>query len=306
MSVIKIPALNPFRFHKVGAGDFTQNLIPFMEDQNPRYLQKYQFGDLFYLQFLIQGASLAGGVYVPVCQLIDVNGVVAHTFQVEGTSTAATYTGYSSYNVVENFPTITEGIYYVKLLCYAPKDPNGFDYATMTFYSEPIHLAAEHENTVLIEYRLTYNDFDCIFTDELARFNFRIEGGVRSDGFTPGGKYQIFSDLDYEPVMLQSSPYNVYKWSFGPGYGVPNWIADRLNRIFACDEVTIDTVAWMRQDGSKLEATREAGYPFGGWTLELIKVEKEHSDEFDYDYLTFDSEDVTFDDEDITWDTEII
>jgi hypothetical protein len=277
-----------------------------MEDQNPRYLQKYQFGDLFYIQFLIQGASLAGGIYSPTCQLIDINGTVIYSFQVEGTSGAAVYTGYSAYNVAENIPTITAGIYIVKLVCYAPKDPAGFDYAQMSFYSEPIHIAATHENTVLIEYRLTYNDFDCIFTDELAAFNFRVEGGIKTEGFTPGGKFQIFTDLDYEPVMLQSSPYNVYKFQFGPGSGLPNWIGDKLNRIFACDTISINKVGYLRNDGSKLEATREAGYPFSGWSIELLKVTKEHSEDYDLDYLTFDSELITWDSEIITFDAELI
>lgn len=306
MSVIKIPALNPFRFHKVGVGDFTQNQIPFMEDQSPRYCQKMQPGDLFYIQFLIQGADLSGGVYCPQCTLIDNYGNTAHTFQVNGTSQAAVYTGYNAYNVAENIGTISDGVYFVKLLCYAPKDPNGLNYATMVFYSEPIYIKSTHDNTVLINYRLTYNDFDCIFTDDLAYFNLRVEGGVKSEGFSPGGKFQMFTDLDYQPVMLQSTPYNVYKWLFGPGYGLPNWMGDKLNRVFACDDILIDGVSWLRNEGAKLEANRESGYPFSGWAIELIKVEKEHSQGFDYDYLTFDSDTITFDSDLVTFDTEII
>ncbi len=289
MSVIKIPALNPVKFHKDGTGDFFQNLIPFMEDQNARYCQKYQYGDLLYIQFLIQGASLVGGVYAPTLKLIDNNQNVIYSFHVEATSTAAVYVGYSAYNVTENFPTVAEGVYFLKLACYVPKDPTGFDYAQMTFYSEPLYIKETHDHTVLVKYRLTYNDFDCIFTDELALHNLRIEGGVRSEGFTPGGKYQMFTDLGYEPVMLQSTPYNVYKWSFGPGAGLPNWMADKLNRIFSCDEVTIDNVGYMRNESAKMEASRESGYPLGGWTIELIKTDKEYSEEFDLDYLTCDS-----------------
>lgn len=306
MSAIKIPTLNPFRFHKVGDGDFLQNLIPFFEDQNARYCQKYNFGDLLYLQFLIQGANLTGGAYAPTLRLVDNSDVTAHTFTVEATSTAAVYSGFSSYNVVENFPTVTEGVYYLKLAAYVPKDPNGFDYAEMVFYSEPIYLKASHDNTVLIKYRLTYNDFDCIFTDDLAPFHFRVEGGVRSEGFTPGGKFTMFSDLDYQPVMLQSIPYNTYKWSFGPGRGCPNWIGDRLNRIFACDEVTIDSVAWARGENSKIEAQRESLYPFAGWTIDLLKVENEHSDGWDLDEFTVDTTGTTCDQTDVTCDKTLI
>lgn len=301
MSAIKIPTLNPFRFHKVGDGDFYRNQLPFME-ADAAYCQKYQFGDLLYLQFQIQGADLSGGVYAPALTLIDNTGVTAYTFQVEATSQAAQYTGYSNYNAVQIFPTVTEGVYYLKLVCYAPKDPNGFDYATMTFYSEPIHLKASHENTVLIEYRLTYNDFDCIFTDEVAKFNLRIEGGIRSEGFQPGGKFTMFQDLDYQPVMLQSIPYNTYKWSFGPGSGLPNWLGDRLNRIFACDEVTIDGVGWSRAESAKMEAQREANYPHAGWQIELLKVEKEHSDGWDLEAYTVDTTGTTCDQTDITTD----
>ena len=306
MSVIKIPNLNPVKFHKDGAGDFAQNLIPWMEDQNARYCQKYQFGDLLYIQFLIQGASLVGGVYAPTLQLIDNDQVVAYTFQVEATSSAAVYTGYSAYNVTENFPTVTDGVYFLKLACYAPKDPNGFDYASMTFYSEPIYLKATHDHTVLIKYRLTYNDFDCIFTDDLAYHNLRIEGGVRSDGFTPGGKFNMFTDLDYSPVMLQATPYNVYKWSFGPGYGLPNWAGNLLNRIFACDDILIDEVAYLRNEGAKMEAQRDNIWPLAGWTIELLKVNKEHSEEFDLDYFTCDTTLYTCDNNVITCDKTLI
>lgn len=305
MSVINIPNLNPYRFHKIGSGDFAQNLIPSFESA-ARYAQKVQPGDLFYMQLQISGGSLWGGVYQPACKLIDNNGNTVHTFQVEQSSGAAVYTGWINYYFCENFPSVTDGVYYLKLDCYAPKDPNGFDYGQFNFLSEPLYIKTSHENTCLINYRLTYNDFDCIFTDEVARMTLRVEGGVRSEGFQPGGKYQMFSDMDYEPVMLQATPYNVYKFTFGPGNGVPNWLADRLNRIFSCDDITIDGIAYLRNEGAKLEANREGGYPHAGWSIELLKVDAEHSEGFDLDYLTADSTLYTADSTTVTTDKTLI
>jgi hypothetical protein len=93
---------------------------------------------------------------------------------------------------------------------------------------------------------------------------------------------------------------------FGCGSGVPNWVGDRLNRIFACDDISIDGTGWMRNDGAKLEATREAGYPFSGWAIELLKVVKEHSDDFDLDYFTVDTTLFTCDNDNILCDKTLI
>jgi len=299
---VKIPSLNSLRFHKVGTGDFWQNSIPFMEAQNARYCQKMSVGDLFVLQISIKDYDLHTGVYKPVCQLVDDEGTVVQSFAVKQPVTIPYIGAYYHLYFSDNLDNHADGVYYCKLTVYYPINEDLGDWASMVFYSEPIYIRT-HTNTVVIRYGHTTNDFDCIFTDApVPDFALRIEGGIKSEGFTPGGKFQVFTDLDYEPVMLQGNAWTVYKWTFGPGEGMPNYMADKLNRLFACDTVTIDGVGWMRNEGAKLEPTREQGYPSAGWSIELLKVESETSEGFDLDPFTVDIDTVTSDSTLITCD----
>ncbi len=121
--------------------------------------------------------------------------------------------------------------------------------------------------------RITYsnrrNDFDTIFSDN-RMFDFRVEGcflpadtsfGVDNDGFRDQtGKYK----------QLFALPYRKEKLTIGGGFGVPNWVADKLNYIFSTSFVLIDGIKYVRSDSSVPEVTSlHIDYPKFVYKLEV-------------------------------------
>lgn len=268
MNTYKMSALNPIRFHQVGVGDFAYNNIPSFEFLKG-YNQVYFHGDTPWIQVL--SSVNTAEMYV---QLVDINGDLIRDYGnmwKHGTKMGDWWLYYWPYY----FPfTVDDGVYFLKITIV-------HTVGTVLLYSEPIYICSDKENTVKIEYSNDVNDFDAIFTaPEGVTFMMRLEGGMKSDGFAPGGKYTIFQDLDYQAVMLESQPYNVEKWTFGPGNGIPNHIADKLNRIFSLNNVTIDGVQYVRNEGAKMERIGETNYPLAGWAIDLIKSENPYSDSF--------------------------
>jgi hypothetical protein len=186
----------------------------------------------------------------------------------------AAFEDYHIYAFVHSLPfsnIAPEGVYFLRLTIV---DSSG----SATLYSEPIYLCSSFANTVKLIYSHDENDFDYQFTSSnIYPSMLRVEGGMKSDGLAPGGKYTMFQDQDYNSVMLNSQPYNVEKWTFGPSYGMPNHMADLLNRIFALSDVTIDGVAYSRNEGAKLERAGDTEYPLAGWSIDLVKTENPYS-----------------------------
>ena len=265
MSIIKISALNPIQFHQYGVGDFAYNLVPSIEFQKG-YNQVYFAGDR-------PGIQLLSDMNVDLqIQVVDINDTLIDTWHFDLLQT--TYGAYNVYQCNDILPS-TPGIYFIKIVVSHNDE-------LVTFYNEPINLVASADNVLSIEYTHDQNEFDVLFL-EANVFNFflRIEGGIRSEGLAPGGKFTMFQDLDYKSVMLQSQPFNVEKFIFGPGDGVPNWMADKLNRIFGLSTVMINGVQYSRNEGAKMERIGDTGYPLAGWSLDLIKTENPYGNEVD-------------------------
>ena len=265
MSIIKISALNPIQFHQYGVGDFAYNLVPSIEFQKG-YNQVYFAGDR-------PGIQLLSDMNVDLqIQVVDINDTLIDTWHFDLLQT--TYGAYNVYQCNDILPS-TPGIYFIKIVVSHNDE-------LVTFYNEPINLVASADNVLSIEYTHDQNEFDVLFL-EANVFNFflRIEGGIRSEGLAPGGKFTMFQDLVYKSVMLQSQPFNVEKFIFGPGDGVPNWMADKLNRIFGLSTVMINGVQYSRNEGAKMERIGDTGYPLAGWSLDLIKTENPYGNEVD-------------------------
>lgn len=269
MSAFYIPALSPIRFHQYGVGDFAYNEIPYFEYQRG-YCQKYTHGDRPYIQ--VVSDTYSANI---VMQLVDNSGTVFKSWGVG--QSYRSYRGLCVYHWIGYFPLSSVapvGVYFLKMTI---EDLNG----QTVLYSEPIYLTDDTSKLVTISYTHDENDFDRVFVgNNVVPSILRIEGGMKSEGLQPGGKFTMFQDQDYNSVVLQSQPYNVEKWTFGPSEGVPNHIADLINRIFGLSNVTIDGVQYSRNEGSKLERTGETEYPLAGWSLDLIKSLNPYSAEF--------------------------
>ena len=264
--LLYIPKLNPLRFHQVNLGDFWQNQIPSSDYQDVKYCQLVNAGDIFYLQFL---AAFDMTTADTVVTLIDNDLTVIDTYTVVDNGA---YGDLTSFYIKDYFP-VTTGVHYVKItINYAD--------ASASFLSEPINIGT-HTDTIFMMYRHSQSILDCKFGGvDLPMFYLRVKGGLKSDGFSPGGKYTMYNDLDFRPVMLQTQPYNLYKWTFGDGRGIPNWVAERINLAFSLDYTFIDNVQYMRNEGAKLEVNRDGNFPMAGWSLETLRVDNAYSEAF--------------------------
>ena len=295
MGTFKISLLSPIRFHNAATDDFAYNKIPSFE-YSRGYCQQYRFGDRPYIQII--SASVA----TMSMQLVTNEGTVIKGWTVG--DSGRSYRGLKVYHWANYFPLTgaAEGVYFLKL---SISDSSGI----LTMYSEPIYLSSTSPDTVAVTYSHDENDFDRVFTgSNVMQHLMRIEAGMKSDGLAPGGKFTMFADLNYQSVMLQSQPYNVEKWTFGPGEGIPNHLADIINRIFGLSTVKIDGVQYSRNEGAKIERTGVNEYPLAGWSLDLIKSDNPYSYESStaLEALTVDSTTITVDSTLITSDQTII
>lgn len=266
--IIKIPYLNPLQFRPY-PGKFACDLIPAHEEQRA-YLQKFQKDDRIKFQILL----LEGAWEDVSFKVIDIYGNVA----MQSTGLADDQLYNNEYNVWGNNPEniildmIDYGIYCIEIAITITQAM-----PVVYFRSEYFEFAPIHEDTLLIEYSHDGNENEMVFVpggdiEKQRYFQLRIEGGLNSDGFSPSSKDIYYIDQPREMYLLNSVPFNVYKFTFGNGAGIPNWMVDKLNRIFGLDYVEINGTQFIKNDGAKLESSREKYYPFAGWQIEMVEA----------------------------------
>lgn len=274
MIIIKIPKLNPIEFHRVGENSACE-FVPSFEQSRP-YIQKFIQGtDPVSLQVQVkESMTNAIGFYL---QHLD-----GSTIPITSGAIVGTLYGFDIWNMSfnESSSATPLGIYFVKISITLDTG-SGSGMLEKHFISEPIEIVDELPDSVLIEYSHAGNNWDMAFYPDgkelKLSYKFRVEGGYASQGFTPASKDAFFVDQDRGVILLDSVPYNVYKYTFGPGGGIPNWMADKLNRILSLSEIKIDGISHVKNEGSKMEPSREQGYSLAGWSIELVKVEREDS-----------------------------
>jgi len=271
MATIKFSHLNPLQFHKVGSGSFAADQLPSFEEDK-LYLQKFLHTDLIMIQALTIDTTQVS------YRILNEKGVEVYEYE-EGDyiGSYGDYTVWSSNDTNDILTTLPNGIYFLEISFVEDVTD-----AIFMFVSEPFQVLDELPESLLIEFSHDVNAFDMAFfpdgTPESKQwFQLRVEGGIPSDGFLPGSKDSYFIDQGRDVTLLDSTPYNVYKFTFGPKQGIPNWLANKINRILSLQEVVINDIQYTKNDGAKFESIREKEYPFAGWQIELVKVESEDS-----------------------------
>lgn len=269
MGTYKISSLCPVQFHRIGSGDFAYNKIPSFE-YSKGYNQVYFNGDIPIIQIL--STTAADEIRI---EFVDIDGDKIGIWTHWEFSSIGSYAGYRVYSLNFAIPdkSILAGICFMKMTI---TDSAG----NAVFYSEPLYVCETMADVVAIVYNHDENDFDRLFTGAALPSMIRVEGGMKSEGLQPGGKFTMFQDMAYNSVMLNSQPYNVEKWTFGGSYGIPNWLADKINRVFGLSNVTIDNVQYSRNEGAKMERTGETDYPLAGWAIDLVKTDNPTSEDF--------------------------
>lgn len=132
--------------------------------------------------------------------------------------------------------------------------------AVVEYISEPIHVAASHDDTVLLEYSDPRNIKGFIFRYGLinARAAVRVGGGVNS--FRPDSADTPYRDQHYNNQIVNSTPFSTKTLYAGYGEGIADWFLEKLNHIFSCRNVAVDGEKVTKAEGAKWEVQEVEGY----------------------------------------------
>lgn len=222
----------------------------------PAYLQKWQTSDPVRLQFITASMGLLNiKVYNSKAQFVEqVDAVLQSNISVQLPYTL---------QYIEIDLSDYEEDDYVFVLCAD---------TTRLAISEWQNIKEDHPETYLFEYYNSFNKLDAYF--DTWRPSFRIEGLL-----LPAEPDSTFSEFEDEPndlVFLNGVPFEKQKLVIGPGTGLPEWAAIKMNYIFLLDRITLDGERVTRNTESKFEKTEIAiGYPFNKYSLEIRKAHNE-------------------------------
>lgn len=129
--------------------------------------------------------------------------------------------------------------------------------------SEPFCITSDEtilETTSLIRYTHKDNNsvFDNIFWigNEQQVFEWRVEAGFKSNGYSPRLDNEQFRNQFQEITELYSMPYDSYTLTLGNAGGVPYWFVRHLNRLLCVSTIEINGKLWVRSENSVPEMTQ--------------------------------------------------
>lgn len=249
--MIIIPFTNPIRFKGIDYFDFD------FYSKSCQYLQKWQKGDVIYLQFLAdESVTIKVVDKATNISVLTVNSVVIPTYLVDQ--------DFDVYEASISLSDIDYGCYYLKITNSENESVISHTFDYQEFWPE----------TLLLKYSNSENDFDTIF-DTGIEFMLRVEGVIHN--FTPKTDTDVYFSQRKNPVQLFANPFRQFTLQIGRAKGVSEWIADLFNLAFACDQKSIDSVKFERNEGADWEVIRVDNYPLIGMSIEILPKENQNS-----------------------------
>jgi hypothetical protein len=250
-----IANLNPLRFTG-GAGNkfdrlFMQDLLNKWQSKKC-YFQKWNLEDTTKIQVLSD--------FEFTFKIYDMDGI--EVSEIEPLEVASEIQG-KTFKVYE-VPLVfdTAGSFYAVI-----------EYEEATLISEAWTVGM-FTDTMLYKYRNSENNFSVLFDTEI-EFNFRVEGLIAD--FEPKSDDVIYNDQLKNSRLLNSIPWRSFTMYAGQEDGVPEWVADKVNRIMACDIVFVDSQTFdgyiSKVEGAEWEVVRAQEYAFIGIKTEIMPVE---------------------------------
>jgi len=241
--------------------DFFARNIP-NYDRQTTYCQPYQQGDVLRVQFLGLQNDGTNNQY-----LLDVFNLQGQSVLTASPTQGVTPIG-GQYITEFSVPLIgvAEGEYFVSIRYRKLTGVSGYTYTYLI--SEPIDVKQSHENTLLFEYENSYNTQGIIFEELSAPFHFRVHSALTE--LNPDSKFTTYEDEPLNLEMLSGTPFRLWTLGIGGnGNPIPQWVADKIERITLCDTLKIDGKLYTRNEGAKLEANRKQRTPLFSWKIAL-------------------------------------
>lgn len=274
-TIVDIPLLNPVQFYEKGFTNDGRYNFPHIDDFLNReqtqewqfareYFQKWQTNDTITLQVLSNLAPVVANLY-------RWNDYSAPVISVTATvmTTTLVSPGFDVNEVSMPLAGLSEDTYYLELVV-------GSGGSQKIFISEPMYIRAKHDGTILFEYSNERNDYDVVFkrtvsgTLNFLSFSFRAECYL--DDFWPMNVSLMYKDHNYNSRLLKANTYRQYRMYLGDAQGVPNWVADKVNRMFDCSTCSLDGKAFTRIDNGRMEPQRMKQYPHAAWTMDIVEA----------------------------------
>lgn len=117
----------------------------------------------------------------------------------------------------------------------------------------PFCIVSELPDSVLFTYTNYRDDFDTVFDTEI---DYRVEAVWLPADAAFLVNAENFRDQNGIGYQLSALPYETRILTIGGGinaFGVPNWVARKVNNIFSCSSVYIDGEEYVRSDGATPE-----------------------------------------------------
>lgn len=259
MAKLIIPFLNPIKFVIDGNTNLPQYATKHFDDfifqeqildweQPTNYCIKYSTSDIIKLQFHCDSDPV-------VLIVLDENNEVVTTSTLNWILRNKYDTSMFVYEASISLNSFTAGRYRIKL-----------EVGTAVAISEWIQVLDDISNTILLEYNNTKFYGNVMFETGIV-FGFRVEGSIGK--MIPKSKDSLYEDEVLNQTILNSRPFRLFKLSIGGTFGIPDWVADRLNWILGCNNIAIDGKYFCKSDGANLEPKEEENYPLRGYLIDM-------------------------------------
>lgn len=218
------------------------------------YLQKWQTTDNIALQCITRDL---GPVQV---ELINAHERVFGIYPLAQIVTTAVTSPYQLYEGDIPLLDIEPGIYWLRAVA-------GIGETKVTFISEPQCIQDEHPKTLYFEYSNTRNQAATIFSTGYSPA-IRVEGNIIN--FSPRSRFAAYEDEPANMYLLDGTPYRQFTLWVGDSFGLPPYMADKINRVFTLNTVSIDGKGFVRGEDAQLEpVARTNGMPGTWWQMEI-------------------------------------
>jgi hypothetical protein len=219
------------------------------------YYQKWQNNDTVSLQVITNGL---GPVQIDVIDCTGktiIPGIVMNVIP-----SASVANPYILYQADISLASLSHNVYYFII-------SGGIGGTIAQFISEGQEVAVQQPDTVLLEYTNTKNKQTMIF-DQGFKPSMRVEGKLIR--FNPGMNLTSYEDEPADEFVLNGIPFRKYTFVIGGGgTGIPDFVIDKINRIFGLNTVLIDGLEYVRSGDAAFERVSFPGSPLEFWSIEL-------------------------------------
>lgn len=296
MAIVEIPLLNSENFYPVGVDllpgyhtrhfltDWWQNTLYYFQKFNkfydnncPQYFVLKQFDQRVCIQIDVPETYIGINlVYVDSDgEIQGLTSVAASTMTVAGDEYNGIQMKRYQFDFLVGDTFSTEQKVFWLLDVY---DETG---ATKKYVSEPVWVKEDHEDTILIEYRHSKNDYDVIWVELNASFSVRLKANLT---FINNKIERTVHRVQTAKLrQLWARNWRLYKLELGfPTDGVNDVDIDKLANILKCDEIYYDGKRLILAEGAEIEVAEFGSrYPLRVATIDLEEYDQKNSSVFE-------------------------